>query len=618
VTDDVFPEALPTSCRVLWYVIERVLGQGGFGTTYFARDTNLDRPVAIKEYLPLDVAVRGSESSVRPKTQALGERFMWGKDRFKREAQTLAQFDHPNIVRVQAVFEANDTVYMVMRFEEGDNLGKLLDERHTLTEPELLNILLPVLDGLTLVHEAGFIHRDIKPENIHMRRDGSPVLLDFGSARQPADRSQMTVLVARGYAPLEQYYSDPAQQGPWTDIYALAATCYRVVSGVAPTDVLDRIKGKGLGTVTDGLRPAIQVGRGRFSEHLLRAIDHGLELQGANRPQSIKQWRDELVDDAVPAAVAGASNSTKQNGKTALQGERNPVPISSAAAGANPLHLLAGLRSHRLAWTMTGFVAAAMGFGALRLMHSTDTQGPANGAGGPLTAISQPAMTPPITAPAATPIATPVATPSTVQSAVQPDRAGVAGKQSAKESAPQGERATRIPISVNMIPAKEAADTHAATFIGTAIPKDKPETMSPAVPAAIDPPINVAVAPMTSDTKSAPPPAAHGASDLLAQAERLTRNGDYERALSIIGPLARAGDPDAQQMKGEACELGRGMKASAFEAYMWFSLASRKGSLKAETAKMRVASKLQPVEIRQADNSVAKWKATVDGVESQR
>ena len=169
----------------------KILGQGGFGITYLAYDSNLDEDVAIKEYLPIELAVREGDYSVHPVSEDHGNNFQWGLERFISEARTLTRFKHPNIVRVRNVFEDNNTAYMVMEYEEGESLQELLSRRKTMEEAEILNILLPILGGLQLIHEKKFIHRDIKPANIFIRKDGSPVLLDFGSARPgPRGRDQ--------------------------------------------------------------------------------------------------------------------------------------------------------------------------------------------------------------------------------------------------------------------------------------------------------------------------------------------------------------------------------------------------------------------------------------------
>src|SRR5205814_33045 len=183
---------------------------------------------------------------------------------------------------------------MVMRFEEGETLAAMLERRHALGEADLLRVLLPILDGLELVHNAGFIHRDIKPDNIHIRSDGTPVLLDFGSARYALGHSRtVTILVAPGYAPFEQYYSSGESQGPWTDIYSLGATAYRAIAGRAPLDAIARSKGI-LGSTQEILVPASVVGSGRYSEHFLKAIDRALSFAEKERPQNIAEWRSEL------------------------------------------------------------------------------------------------------------------------------------------------------------------------------------------------------------------------------------------------------------------------------------------------------------------------------------
>ncbi|MGQ0592353.1 MAG: protein kinase domain-containing protein, partial [Gammaproteobacteria bacterium] len=278
----------------------------GFGITYLAHDFNLNHEVAIKEYLPLELAVREQDFSVQPAADTHGDRFKWGLDRFMTEAQTLACFKHPNIVRVLAVFEANGTGYMVMEYEEGDSLKDILARRQTLEEDELLNIVLPILGGLEKVHERGFIHRDIKPANLFIRDDGSPVLIDFGSARQAlgAETRALTTLVSPGYAPFEQYYSKGEQQGPWTDIYGLGATLYRAVTGQPPQDAVDRSRAI-LEAARDTLADVAEIGQGRYSARFLKAIDHALQFRQRDRPQSVAEWRREFgVAPDSPPSVA--------------------------------------------------------------------------------------------------------------------------------------------------------------------------------------------------------------------------------------------------------------------------------------------------------------------------
>lgn len=300
-TSQAYPDALPRGYKLQWYVVERVLGQGGFGVTYLGRDTNLDRPVAIKEYLPAGVATHRADATVVPRTDAQCGRYRRGLDSFVLEARTLARFDHPNIARVYAIFECNGTGYMIMRFEEGESLAAVLERRSTLLEDELIDLLLPVLDALEVVHDAGFIHRDLRPDNVHLRRDGRPVVLDFGSARSLIGKqAEFTSLVAAGYAPLEQYYGSAEHQGPWTDLYGLAAVCYRAIAGQPPVDAITRAKGV-LGSCRDLLVPACDLGRGRYSARLLDAIDHALAFGEKDRPQSVREWRQEIVGGPKPS-----------------------------------------------------------------------------------------------------------------------------------------------------------------------------------------------------------------------------------------------------------------------------------------------------------------------------
>ena len=285
--------SLQPGYRLHWYLIEQVLGQGGFGITYLATDTNLNQKVAIKEYLPVEMAVRQDNVSIHPVSGEHGEQFKWGLDRFITEARTLARFKHPNIVRVLAVFQENNTAYMVMEYEHGKPLHEILKERKTLPEDELKNILFPILDGLEAVHTAGFIHRDIKPPNIYIREDNSPVLLDFGSARQSFSEitRTLTTMVSPGYAPFEQYVGKSDRQGPWSDIYGLGATLYRAVTGISPPDSMDRSEAI-LHTGKDIFVSASEIATGKYSTEFLLAIDRAMAFKTDERPQSIAEWRD--------------------------------------------------------------------------------------------------------------------------------------------------------------------------------------------------------------------------------------------------------------------------------------------------------------------------------------
>lgn len=329
--------ALAIGYQLHWFQIESILGVGGFGITYLARDGNLKRSVAIKEFLPSDLSVRREDSTVEPVSENESATFRWGLDRFLSEARTLARFQHPNIVGVHSVFEANNTAYMVMEYEQGRSLGTVLREPQNCREENLRELLMPLLDGLERVHEAGFVHRDIKPNNLFVRDDGSPVVLDFGSARQAlgVETRTLTSLVTPGYAPFEQYNAnrDGDKQGPWTDIYALGATLYRAVSGKGPVDALTRA-GAILKGHKDVLVPAAIAGEGRYSPSFLRAIDRALAFQPEARPQTIAEWRVMFEDDSDELDFTlGAQDADKT---LAIDADVEANPGAEAAAdGAN-------------------------------------------------------------------------------------------------------------------------------------------------------------------------------------------------------------------------------------------------------------------------------------------
>lgn len=282
---------LETGFQILWYKIESVLGRGGFGITYLAEDTNLHQRVAIKEYLPHDFAARSGDSTVQPASEDQSDMYSWGLERFMSEAQTLAKFKHPNIVRVLSVFKHNNTGYMVMEYEVGRDLNVIFKEKKKLTQKELENIYYPVMDGLAAVHKEGFIHRDIKPANIYIREDGSPVLLDFGAARQAVGgkTKTLTSMLSVGYAPFEQYNDGSGKQGPWTDIYALSACLYQGITGTKPSE--STLRGMALlHDEADPYEPLSQRKLEGYSHDFLRAIDQGLMLQIHDRPQSLEEF----------------------------------------------------------------------------------------------------------------------------------------------------------------------------------------------------------------------------------------------------------------------------------------------------------------------------------------
>ena len=275
------PLALPAGFELNEYRIDSVLGQGGFGITYLATDVNLNVDVAIKEYLPAGIAYRAADQSVSLRWSEDLEFYQAGLDSFLVEARTLATFRHASIVRVARFFEAHRTAYMVLDYERGESLKTWWSPVGRLPERELLVLLKPLLDGLAVVHQAGYLHRDIKPDNIYVRHeDGSLVLLDFGAARQTLGAQQnAAAVVTPGYAPVEQYTGE--SQGPWTDIYALGATLYWMVSGRKPVVSVERM---------DDVLPmmsAEELAVGRYSAEFLRAIDWALQVDAKDRPQDV-------------------------------------------------------------------------------------------------------------------------------------------------------------------------------------------------------------------------------------------------------------------------------------------------------------------------------------------
>ena len=298
--------ALAAGTRLNQYEVMNILGAGGFGITYMARDTSLDTMVAIKEYMPGDLAVRQGDSQVTAKSSLSKGDFDWGLDRFLTEARTLARFRHPNIVRVNQIFQANNTAYLVMEYAKGQSLDDVLQKSGPLSEERTKEILSPILDGLKRVHEQGFLHRDIKPGNIIIRDEGGAVLIDFGAARQAIETKSkaITSIVTEGYAPLEQY-DGMGNQGPWTDIYALGAVAYKCLTGNKPPSATSRVR-------NDPMVPLALATKGQVSATFAGAIEAALNVYENLRPQSIGDFASMIAGTMpLPSAGAGMDEATR-------------------------------------------------------------------------------------------------------------------------------------------------------------------------------------------------------------------------------------------------------------------------------------------------------------------
>ena len=286
------------------YIIGRVLGQGGFGITYLALDTQLNAKVAIKEFMPGEIATRVGGTTVSVLAENRSEEFTYGAERFQEEARTLAKFiGNPNIAGVSSYFDENDTSYFVMDYIEGISFKTYIaNHGGKISVEETLNVMIPVLRALTAVHQEGFIHRDVTPDNIYITKDGIVKLLDFGSARYSiGDKSKsLDVILKVGYAPKEQYIRR-SRQGPFTDVYSCAACFYAAITGFLPPESLERLD-------HDELVPISQCGI-EIPEYLDKAILKGLAVQPEDRFQSAEEFLNAIesrqvveVPGAAPAA----------------------------------------------------------------------------------------------------------------------------------------------------------------------------------------------------------------------------------------------------------------------------------------------------------------------------
>ena len=284
-------QALPVGYQLTDYEIRKVLSAGGFSIVYIARDQH-KKTVAIKEYLPTTLALRSEGSQVIVSSDEASNSFRHGLKCFFEEGRALANIDHKNIVRVLNFFRANDTVYMVMQYERGKSLQEyILGQPEPVSENFVRRVFCELLNGLREVHTQKLLHLDIKPANIYIRLDGSPVLLDFGSARQTLTDVQpkLPPSFTPGFAPPEQYF-DRKSLGPWSDIYSVGATMYACLARAAPMSADQRSK-------KDMLVPAEKLGKDVYSINLLRLIDSCMAIDHLQRPQSVFALQKSLKED---------------------------------------------------------------------------------------------------------------------------------------------------------------------------------------------------------------------------------------------------------------------------------------------------------------------------------
>ena len=332
------------------YTVGRVLGQGGFGITYVAWDEKLAARVAVKEYMPGELAARMDGRTLTMMTAAKRDDFAYGQERFQEEARILAKFmGQPNIAGVTDYFDENGTSYFVMDYIEGISFKTYIaNAGGKVSVQEALDVMIPVLGALTAVHAEGFIHRDVTPDNIYITKDGNVKLLDFGSARYSiGDKSKsLDVILKVGYAPKEQYIRR-GRQGPYTDVYSCAACLYAAITGYLPPESLERLD-------HDNLVPPSQAGV-EIPLYLERAILKGLAVQPEGRFQTAGEFLEALerqeVVELPPGQKVGSGEGQAGDGQTtgqpasqgaALAKKKKPLPLILAGAAAVALVFAAG------------------------------------------------------------------------------------------------------------------------------------------------------------------------------------------------------------------------------------------------------------------------------------
>lgn len=324
---------LPIGHRLGEFELDSVLGIGGFGIVYRAFDRTLQRAVAVKEYMPSLLARRGGDFTVCLRADRFAQAFDSGRAAFLNEARLLAQFDHPDLVKVLQFWQSHGTAYMVMPFYEGQTLKQRAATHTSMSEAELMSLLAALLGALDTLHRAQCFHRDISLDNVLIRSDGKPVLLDFGAARKSIGDAvdETSVMLKPGYAPIEQYTDDPAfVQGPWTDIYSLGALVHAMIVGEPPAAAVVR-------SIQDTWQPLASrefSGRERYSRTFLAAIDHALQLRIADRPDSAAAFAQLLGLREAGAGMYTVGDRSQEAGTGAAMPDGTQRNTAAGAATA--------------------------------------------------------------------------------------------------------------------------------------------------------------------------------------------------------------------------------------------------------------------------------------------
>lgn len=391
--------ALPVGYRFNEFEIKEVIGGGGFGIVYRAWDHQLERTIAIKEFMPLSLAVRNEDMNLALRSQRFSKAFSAGLNSFIQEARLLARFNHPNLVHVLRFWVQNDTAYMGTLFYSGTTLSRLREQQPELINEAWIRRMLPMLFGaIKTIHDEGYLHRDISPDNIQIQDNGLPVLLDFGSSRRTIGNlsDETETMLRPGYAPIEQYTDDnESEQGAWTDIYAVGAVLHTLIIGSPPPVSVVR-------SIEDSYQPLAERQPAGYSLPLLQAVDKALALRVEDRPQSIEAFA-ELIE--MPVSSMDDVQGGKKPGTmlAVVEEEDKPLAVTDWRRYKVPGMVAAGV--------LVGVIAGGMLFSG---SHETQAQETARvQQTEPVTPVAE---NPPVSAPA-TPPAAKDAVPAVVEAA---------------------------------------------------------------------------------------------------------------------------------------------------------------------------------------------------------